>query len=635
MARLRADRRARRPAERWSGGNIPFHFKLRTGDVGRGFVEADVVVERTYTTQFVQHCHLEPHSVVARFDRGGGLSVWVSTAGPHTLRGMLAELLGLPLGRVRVHVPGVGGAFGSKMYLRGIVPPAVLLARAVPGRPVRLVFDRTEEFRSAGGRVPMRITMRTGARRDGTLTARQVTMWGEQGAYADVSPLILRSSGYSSPGPYRIPNASVDAYLVYTNRVPSGAFRALGVPQTCWAGEQQMDELAAELGMSPVELRRINLLRDGDTNVTGEVMRDVGAGTCLDAVAARVTPGPATSPPGPADDRRAGHRSRRGTGVALVWKSSLSPAVSFATVRLNHDGGIELNTAAVDNGQGAHTVLAQIAAETLSVPVESIHVAATDTQVNPFDRGSTASRTTYAMGNAVRRASVALLDRLREVAAGVLETAPSNLVFKDGTVAVAGGDPGVRPTYGEIITRHFHGPGELVGNGHYGSHRDHDPPDPATGRSTRPTPFWMYGAVAADVEVDTETGRLTVRRVVNVVDAGKAINPLTCEMQIHGATLQGLGMAVMEDLGFPGGIPSDTSFGRYRIPAFGDLPEIESVIVETPTGDGPFGARGIGEIGLAAVPAAIGNAVHAATGRRVADLPINARELARREEGAR
>jgi carbon-monoxide dehydrogenase large subunit len=255
--------------------------------------------------------------------------------------------------------------------------------------------------------------------------------------------------------------------------------------------------------------------------------------------------------------------------------------------------------------------------------------------VNPFDRGSTASRTTYAMGNAVRRASVALLDRLREVAAGVLETAPSNLVFKDGTVAVAGGDPGVRPTYGEIITRHFHGPGELVGNGHYGSHRDHDPPDPATGRSTRPTPFWMYGAVAADVEVDTETGRLTVRRVVNVVDAGKAINPLTCEMQIHGATLQGLGMAVMEDLGFPGGIPSDTSFGRYRIPAFGDLPEIESVIVETPTGDGPFGARGIGEIGLAAVPAAIGNAVHAATGRRVADLPINARELARREEGAR
>ncbi|AUH44579.1 molybdopterin cofactor-binding domain-containing protein [Streptomyces sp. CMB-StM0423] len=593
-------------------GNSPFRFRLRAGDAEAGLAAADVVVEDTYTTSFVQHAHLEPHAVVARFDSAGALTVWQATPGPHTLRAMLAELCDLPLNKVTVRVPYVGGAFGAKMYLRALNPAAVLLARCVPGRPVRLVFTRAQEFTSATGRMPMRIRMRTGARRDGTLTVREVTIVGEQGAYADAGPLILRNCGYGSPGPYRIPHVRVDARLAYTNRLPAGAMRGLGTPQTCWAGEQQIDTLAAELGIGPLELRRRNLLRDGDVSATGEVMRDVGARACLDAVAARTEPTP--RPGGGA----AG--VQRATGYALAWKSALAPAVSFATVRLLHDGSAEVACAAIDNGQGARTTMAQIAAAALSLPPGRIHLAGTDTSSPSFDRGSTASRTTFAVGGAVQAAAQSVAGQLRAIAAAELRATEEEVVMAQGTISARGR----HLSYAALLTQHFQGPGELLGHGRTG-HGTTTPIDPHTGRSTRPTPFWSYAAAAVTTGVDTVTGRITSAGLTVAVDAGRAVNPLACEQQVIGAALQGWGMATTERVDFSTGRPDVVGLGEYRIPAMTGAPGIEAVVVETPTADGPAGgARGIGEIGLVPVPAALGNALHAATGTRHTALPLPA-----------
>ncbi|AKH80881.1 hypothetical protein AA958_00415 [Streptomyces sp. CNQ-509] len=599
-------------------GNSPFRFRLRTGDAEAGLAAADVVVEDTYTTSFVQHAHLEPHAVVARFDSAGALTVWQATPGPHTLRAMLAELCDLPLNKVTVRVPYVGGAFGAKMYLRALNPAAVLLARRVPGRPVRLVFTRVQEFTSATGRMPMRIRMRTGARRDGTLTVREVTIVGEQGAYADAAPLILRNCGYGSPGPYRIPHVRVDARLAYTNRLPAGAMRGLGTPQTCWAGEQQIDTLAAELGIGPLELRRHNLLRDGDVSATGEVMRDVGAGACLDAVAARTRPGTE-----PGDGRRPGGGAagmRRATGYALAWKSALAPAVSFATVRLLHDGSAEVACAAIDNGQGARTIMAQIAAAALSLPPGRIHLADPGTSSPSFDRGSTASRTTFAVGGAVQAAAQSVADQLRAIAAAEFHATEGEVVMAQGTI----GARGRHLSYAALLTRHFEGPGELLGHGRTG-HGTTTPIDPHTGRSTRPTPFWSYAAAAVTIGIEAVTGRITSAGLTVAVDAGSAVNPLACEQQVIGAALQGWGMATTERVDFSTGRPDVEGLGAYRIPTMTDAPGIEAVVVETPTADGPAGgARGIGEIGLVPVPAALGNALHAATGTRHTALPLPA-----------
>ena len=258
--------------------NVSYHFKLRRGDVDAAWSQCDLVVEDTFSTQFVQYAHLEPHVTIALYDATGVLTLWTSTMGPHTMRDMLADLLQLPQQRVRVITNMVGGGYGSKMYLRAINPAAALLAMKVPNRHVRILFDREDEFLSCAGRLPTRTTIKTGVKKDGTLVARQSTIYWEKGAYADVGAVIVRNASYCSLGPYRIPNARIDGYLVYTNRQPGGGFRGLGIPQVSWAGEQQMDRVARELGMSPLALRRKNILGEGDVSVTGERMHRVGRG---------------------------------------------------------------------------------------------------------------------------------------------------------------------------------------------------------------------------------------------------------------------------------------------------------------------------------------------------------------------
>lgn len=596
------------------GTNIPYHFKLRHGDVDRAFGTADVVVEREFSTQAIQYCHLEPHVAIAQFDGTGSLTVWESTMGPHTLRGMLAEFLGLPLSMVRVITPLVGGAYGAKMYLRAINPVAVLLARKTHGRPVRVVFDREDEFFTSPVRLPARILMRTAATRDGLITARQAVIHWEQGAYADLTPIKVRNSGYVALGPYRIPNASVDGYLVYTNRQPGGAFRGLGVPQVSWASESQIDDLARTLGMNPIDLRLRNVLGDGDRSVTGEVMRDVGIRACLRAVVDASQRWPEPEVP---DGKQAGR------GCAMVMKSTLTPTVTFGTVRMNLDGSVDVLTAAVEHGQGAYTVLAQIVAQELSVPLASVRIGPADTLVAPFDRSSTSSRTTFSMGNAIRAAAIDVREQLLAIAADVFEARAEDLEMRDGKVQV-GGDPATSSAYRDVLSAYYKGPATIVGEGRYGTHKTYDPMDPDTAQSAHPSAFWSYGAAAAEVEVDEATGQVTVRRLAVAVDAGRAINPQSCIQQITGSAVMGVGMALMEQLQFEDGSPANPTLLDYKILTTVDVPPIEPLIVETADSEGPYGARGVGEVGLAPVPAAIGNAVLDATGARLVDLPMRA-----------
>lgn len=609
------------------GSNVSYHFTLRRGDVEAGFAAADLVVEDTFSTPFIQYAHLEPHVTVALYDSAGTMTLWTSTMGPHTLRGMLAELLDLPLAQVRVVTGLVGGGYGSKMYLRAINPAAALLAMRVPNRHVRIVFDREDEFLTCPGRLPTVTTIRTGVKRDGTLVARQARIVWEKGAYADLGAVIARNASYCSLGPYRLPHAAIDAYLVYTNRQPGGGFRGLGIPQVAWAGEQQMDRVARELEIDPVELRRRNIYRDGDVSVTGERLRNVGVGECLERAAAAIgwgTPLP----------RRTEAGALRGRGVACILKSTLTPTASFGFVKLNGDGSAEVITSAVEHGQGAHTVLSQIAAQELSIPVARIRCVMPDTSVTPFDRSSTSSRTTFHMGNVVREAALDVRRQIVEMAASLLEVHADDLEVAGGAVGVRG-VPGRSLTYGQVIQKFYGGPGNVVGRGTFSTKRFYDPMNPETGQSRRPTIFWMYAATAAEVEVDPDTGQVRLTRLVSAGDAGKAINPLACVQQIEGSAVLGIGMALMEEVAFDGGRTLNPTFLDYKLPTLADMPQTEAIIVEAGHDEGPYGAKGIGESATAPVPAAVGNAVADATGVRISALPIRAEAVYRALRQAR
>ena len=610
-----------------AGTNVSYHFTLRKGDVDAAFARADLVVEDTFSTPFIQYAHLEPHVTVALWGADGVMTLWTSTMGPHTVRGMLAELLDLPLGRVRVVTQMVGGGYGSKMYLRAINPAAALLAMKTPGRHVRILFDREDEFLSCHGRLPTVTTIKTAARRDGTLVARQSHVVWAQGAYADIGAVIARNASYCSLGPYRVPHAKIDAYLVYTNRQPGGGFRGLGIPQVAWAGEQQMDRVARELGLDPLELRLRNIYVDGDTTVTGERLRHVGVKECLERAAHAIG---WTTPLA----RETSTGARRGRGVACILKSTLTPTASFGFVKLDGDGSAEVITSAVEHGQGAHTVLSQIAAEELRIPVERVRCVMPDTDVTPYDRSSTSSRTTFHMGNVVRSAAADVRRQLVEMAASILEVHADDLAAADGAIAVRGA-PDTSLSYAQVLQKFYGAPASVLGRASFSTKPLYDTMNTETGQSARPTVFWMYAADAAEVDVDPDTGEVRVTRLASAADAGRAINPANCVQQIEGSAVLGLGMAVMEELAFDEGRTLNPTFLDYKLPTTADMPETTAIVVESGHADGPYGAKGVGESATAPVPAAVGNAVYDAVGVQIRDLPIRAEKVYRALQQAR
>jgi CO/xanthine dehydrogenase Mo-binding subunit len=571
--------------------NIALDYHLRRGDTESAFGKAARVFEHTFRTQQVLHVPLEPF-VSAAEPGDGTLTIHTASQSPSFVRIEIARLLGWAENKVRVKVPYLGGGFGAKLYIK--LEALVAAAALLTGRPVKISLTMEEQFFTLTKHAAT-LRIKSGVTRDGRITARECEVWWNGGAYADIGPRITQKSGFTAPGPYDIENVRIDSYALYTNLPAAGALRGFGIPQLVWAYESHTDMMARELKLDPVEFRRKNILRDGRPQATGTVMKDAAIEQALERTATRM------SWSKPFDKGSA--TLRRGRGIAIGFKASISPTTSVAVVNIYADGSCALYCSTVDMGQGSDTAMAQIVAEVLGIPIECITVVHPDTDVTPYDMATLGSRSTFHMGNAVRRAAEDAREKLVALAQemGVsVETTPIREVF--------------RKKYGMQA-------GNILGTGSFVP--TYTPTDHDTGQSPNVTPFWMVGATGAEVEVDTETGRYTVTRLVNVCDVGTAINPAIVETQISGAAVMQLGFTSTEKMEFSAGQCTNPSLSDYKIPGILDIPRgLESEAVDATQHSGPFGAKGVGESGTFAVSPAIANAIEDAVGVRITELPI-------------
>jgi len=586
-----------------AGKNVCNHFRLRHGDVEAGFAEADEIFDEVFRTPAQQHCNLEPHATIVEI-QDGHATVWTSAASPYTVRFQVAETLRLPQSRVRVIVTNVGGAYGAKTYPR-LEPLVAAMSWKAGGRPVRVELTRREEFFTIT-RHAATIHLKTGVRHDGTIVARLARILWSAGAYADVSPRTIKNGGYSAGGPYRIPNVAIDSYAVYTNVTPAGGFRGYAIPQVAWAYESQMDMIAERLGIDPLELRLRNLLVEGDEFATGQVLEDFHLRELVERVAERIGWDGGLA-------RREGSAAR-GKGLACILKTTVTPSISTATLRLDDDGSLTLLTSTTEIGQGSRTVLAQIAADAAGVPLEAVEVPYPDTDLTPWDQTTSSSRSTLMMGGAIELAGEALRQQLVELAAELLEAPTEVLTAADGHVwPEERRDRGL--TYGDVLKR--------SGRRQLSAEAQNASPgglDPESGQGIV-TPHFFHAAAGAEVEVDLETGKIKVLDLHVETYAGRVVNPVLAALQAEGNVTFGIGQALFEEIELDAGQIVNASLADYTIPSLEDMPEQWTVAFgEDPSGDGRI--HGLGETGAPAVPAAIGNALHAATGVRVTSLPL-------------
>ena len=395
------------------GTNVCTHFKLNRGDIHKGFAEADHIFEDTFTLPATQHCFLETHACIASVEPGGRITVWATTQNPFVVRTQLANIFKVPVAKVRVIVPYLGGGYGGKVYPK-VEPITVALAQKA-GRPVRVVLSREEVFYTITKHAAV-IRMKTGVKKDGTLVARECEIHLDTGAYAEIGPRVAKKSGYTACGPYRIPNLKIDSYSVYTNKPPAGAFRGFGVSQSAWAVESQMDIIAAALKMDPLELRKKNGYNEGDTFVTEETLRAIGLKECLDEVAKSIGWDSNKFKSSSVQSSKSGN-IRRGKGLACMIKATITPSISCAVVKLNEDASLSIYSGTVEMGQGSETVLAQIAGKELAIPLQKIQVLGVDTDVVPYDLTTSSSRSTFHMGKAVQLAAQDIMRQLKQIVA--------------------------------------------------------------------------------------------------------------------------------------------------------------------------------------------------------------------------
>jgi CO/xanthine dehydrogenase Mo-binding subunit len=578
--------------------NVTLDYQLRRGDVEAGFAAADHVFEHTFRTGQVLHVPLESHASIAE---PGQESLIIHTASqtPSFVRTEIARLLGWPENRVSVRVPFLGGGFGAKVYVKMEALAAALAL--ITRRPVKVALTMEEQFYTISKHA-VTFRIKSGVTRDGRVIARACDVWWNGGAYADIGPRVAQKTGFTAAGPYDIEHVRIDSTEVYTNRPPAGALRGFGVPQLVWAYESHTDMIARELGLDPVEFRRRNILKDGRPHATGTIMKDAAIDQVLDRLAERMN----WNAP---FDRGTG-TVKRGRGIAIGLKASISPTTSGAIVNVSADGSIVLYTNTIDMGQGSDTAMAQLVAEVLNVAAETVKVVHGNTDVAPYDMGTLGSRSTFHMGNAVKLAAEDARAKLFALAAEVGLPAGTNYDVKEI----------FRKRYGMQA-------GNVIGTGTYVPR--YTSPDPKTGQSDNVTPFWMVGGTAAEVEVDTETGHVRVLRMINAADAGRPINPKICRTQLSGGAIMQLGFTLYEDMIFDGGQVTNASFADYKIPGFRDVPPMESDLVTASQETGPFGAKGVGESSTFSVSPAIANAIHDAVGIRLTELPIKPETLLR------
>lgn len=597
------------------GTNICTHFRLKRGDIDKGFTEADQIFEDTFTLPATQHCFLETHACIASVEPGGRITVWATTQNPFVVRTQLANIFKVPVAKVRVIVPYLGGGYGGKVYPK-VEPITVALAQKA-GRPVRVVLSREEVFYTITKHAAV-IRMKTGVKNDGTLVARECEIHLDTGAYAEIGPRVAKKSGYTAAGPYRIPNLKIDSYSVYTNKPPAGAFRGFGVSQSAWAVESQMDIIAAALKMDPLELRKQNGYNEGDKFVTDETLRAVGLKECLNEVAKSIGWDSAKFKSSKVQGSN-GTSLRRGKGLACMIKATITPSISCAVVKLNEDASLSIYSGTVEMGQGSETVLAQIAGKELGISLQTIQVLGVDTDVVPYDLTTSSSRSTFHMGKAVQLAARDILRQLKQIVVKEYNVPEDKVIFADGKIRL----PEAALDYAEVMFKRFGMQGgTLVGEGQVKTSTKDEFGEKST------SAFWFLAAGAAEVEVDIDTGKFKLVKYATAVDVGKALNPLGCRQQLAGATITGIGQAMFEEIAYDNGQLINPNLVDYVLPSLGDMPAvIDPICVETPDRNGPFGAKGIGESALIPVAPAIANAIYDAVGVRIKDLPIKAEKI--------
>ena len=597
------------------GGNVLAEWRIVRGDLAAAFARAAVVVEGEYATQLVDAASLEPEAGVAWIDSDGVITIRVSTQVIEHFRDV-AEALQVPQNRVRVIGTYLGGGFGGKEDVTVEVYLGLLALKT--GRPVRMVWTRQESLLARAKRHPYRMRYRTGALATGEIVAQQIELLADAGAYAYLSALVLLYSTVTAAGPYRAPAVRVEARVAYTNNPPTSAMRGFGAMQTVFAYESQIDQIARALGLDPVEVRGVNALRRGDSLPVGQVLETHVA---LPELAAR-----AWAALGPPTPPRAPH-VRVGRGLAcnfqpygrIVWLHDWSSA----WVGFEMDGSLVVRCGVPDVGGGQASSLGQIAAEVLGVDFDRVSLHISDSALTPLAGTTTASRQLYMSGNAVLKAARELRAQILSVAASLLGADPTALDLADGDVVTRDGRTLPLPTVLSQCAR-------------VGVPRSHlavyhapagEPVDLATG-SGKVFPDYTFGAHAAEVEVDTETGAVRVLKYAAAHDVGRAINPQSVEGQIQGGAVQGLGYGLMEEVVVEEGVNLTTSFASYLVPSAADVPDVDPIVVESGEGLGPFGARGIGEPPIGPPAAAVANAIADATGARVTRLPLTAERVA-------
>jgi len=602
------------------GSNIAFTTRVRKGDVTEGFRVADVIVKNEYRTQHQEHAYLETEGALAIPEIGGRITIISCAQYPHLAQAITARVLGIPASRIRIVQPYIGGGFGGKDDMGPLVAAKAALAAYKIGRPALLIYSREESMKSHCKREASIIRYKSGATKEGKLTAIEVEIIMDTGAYANRGPFILWRATMHASGPYEVPNAKVDGYCVYTNKVYQGSFRGFGNPDVQFAAEAQMDELANKLGMDPVEFRLKNILRPGSLTITSQLLdHSVGIAEALEIVAQRAS----------WKEKRALYskmkgRFRRGIGVACAWHGISTsrgvPDWSNAFIKIEKDGSIHVFTGIVEIGQGSPTTShVQIVSEVLGVPVNYINMYF-GTSDAPDTGATHASRGTSIGAIGVLVAAAKLRERLNKLAAELLECRPEEVIVRNGKAFVKGREEKYI-MWKDLIKEAYARGIEMSATGFFFLPKGTFDHEKGQGFAY---PAYSYIVNIAEVEVDIETGIVRVLRMWPALASGRIINPLAVEGQIEGAIAQGMGLALMEKVEFDErGVVINANFTDYVVPTIMDMPKVEKpVYVEDLFKYGPFGAKGVGEMALIPTPAAIANAVTHAIGIRVTELPL-------------
>ncbi|MFP4496638.1 MAG: xanthine dehydrogenase family protein molybdopterin-binding subunit [Vulcanimicrobiota bacterium] len=613
------------------GRNISHLRTIRKGDVEKGFKEADFVLEDTYRVPRYSHCAIETHIAVAKLDYSGRLTLWSASQSPYTQRNLIADALkelGFSHKDVRVITPFVGGGFGGKAGVTMEILAAVLAVK-VKGRPVKMRFNRAQEFYNTYQRQGTTATLKVGVKKDGSITGFKHVVYWDAGAYTEYGANVTNSAGLSATGPYRIPNVYIDSVCVYTNLPPGGPYRGFGYSELLFGIESHFDRIAQEIGMDPVEFRRKNAIRGGDTLCYGAHMNPNGLLECIDKVSKEIE--------WDKKDKTSQPHKAVGKGFACFWKAPAMPpnAGSSAFLKFNEDASMNILISGMEIGQGLLTVMAQVASEVLTVPVEKIRVETPDTDYSPYEWQTVASHVTWGCGNAVRMAAEDAREQIFEMVNKALHYNISDLYLENQKVKCKT-DSDFSLNLEDIVINGiqlkdgtFRGR-PVLGRGSFMPQYASAISDPKTSQGGHPNVHYTVGAAAVKLEIDRQTGKLRILKAVEALDCGKALNPLLVKQQIIGGLLQGLATALYEDMRFDvNGKLLNPNFTDYKIPTAMDIPdEVVPIIVEVPQFDGPFGARGAGEHPMIPAAPMIANAIYDGVKIRLKSMPLTAEKVA-------